>query len=371
MDLEMIVPVAFDWDKDGDKDLIVGDEDGRVAFVENVSAKSQSGPPQFKAPQYFQQKADTLKCGALATPVGFDWDGDGDTDLVSGNTAGYIEVFENLSGPKIEQPSWAAPVRLQVDDKAFRIMAGPNGSIQGPAEAKWGYTTLSIADWDHDGLPDIIFNSILSEVQWLKNIGSRKEPKFAAAQSVDVEWESEQPRLAWGWLLPKGQALLTQWRTTPVVHDFNEDGLQDLVMLDHEGYLAFFERERRDNAVVLKSPQRAFVGEDGQPIRLNPGSAGRSGRRKLCVTDWDGDGRFDLLLNSANADFLKQVDRKDGHWVMKNAGTLAQKNIEGHDVSPTTVDFDGNGIPDFVGGAEDGRFYYLRNPRNSVTPAVP
>jgi hypothetical protein len=371
MDLEMIVPVAFDWDKDGDKDLVVGDEDGRVAFVENVSAKSQQGPPQFRAPQYFQQKAETLKCGALATPVGFDWDGDGDTDIVSGNTAGYIEIFENLSGPKVEQPSWAAPERLKVDGKTFRIMAGPNGSIQGPAEAKWGYTTLSIADWDHDGLPDVIFNSILSKVQWLKNIGSRTEPKFSAAQSMDVEWETEQPRLAWGWLRPKGKALLTQWRTTPVVHDFNEDGLQDLVMLDHEGYLAFFERERRDKVVVLKSPRRAFVGEDGQPIRLNPGTAGRSGRRKLCVTDWDGDGRFDLLLNSANADFLKQVDHKDGLWIMKNAGTLAQKNIEGHDVSPTTVDFDGNGIPDFVGGAEDGRFYYLRNPRSSTATEVP
>ena len=371
MDLEMIVPVAFDWDKDGDKDLIVGDEDGRVGFVENVSRSSPSGRPQFLAPQYFQQQADTLKCGALATPVGVDWDGDGDTDLVSGNTAGYIEIFENLSGPNVEQPSWASPVQMQVDGKAFRIMAGPNGSIQGPAEAKWGYTTLSIADWDHDGLPDIIFNSILSEVQWLKNIGSRKEPIFAAAQNVDVEWEPEQPRLAWGWLRPEGKALLTQWRTTPVVHDFNMDGLQDLVMLDHEGYLAFFERERRDNAVVLKSPRRAFVGEDGQPIRLNPGTAGRSGRRKLCVTDWDGDGRFDLLLNSANADFLQQVDHKDGRWVMKNAGTLAQKNIEGHDVSPTTVDFDGNGIPDFVGGAEDGRFYYLRNPRSGTALAIP
>eukprot|EP01031_Cornospumella_fuschlensis_P014833 gene14833-18117_t len=30
MDLEMITPTAIDWDKDGDVDLIVGDEDGRV-----------------------------------------------------------------------------------------------------------------------------------------------------------------------------------------------------------------------------------------------------------------------------------------------------------------------------------------------------
>jgi hypothetical protein len=42
-------------------------------------------------------------------------------------------------------------------------------------------------------------------------------------------------------------------------------------------------------------------------------------------------------------------------------GLLVNKNIEGHD--PLTVDFDGNGIPDFLGGAEDGRFYFLKNPR--------
>jgi hypothetical protein len=47
----------------------------------------------------------------------------------------------------------------------------------------------------------------------------------------------------------------------------------------------------------------------------------------------------------------------------KNAGTLAKQNIEGHDVSPAVVDFDGDGISDFLGGAEDGRFYVMMNPR--------
>ena len=365
MDLEMIVPVAFDWDTDGDHDLIVGDEDGRVAFVENVGVRQPGERPQFLAPKYFQQEADTLKCGALATPVGFDWDCDGDTDIVSGNTAGYIEIFENLSGPAVANPSWAAPKRLEIDGKPFRIMADPNGSIQGPAEAKWGYSTLNIADWDQDGLPDIVFNSILGKVEWLENTGTRTDPEFRSAQPINVEWQTEQPTLAWGWLKPNGKALLTQWRTTPLVFDFNADGLMDLAVLDQEGYLAFFERAKQDGAFILKAPRRAFIDENDQPLRLNAGAAGKSGRRKLCVTDWDGDGRFDLLLNSSNADLLKQVGQKDGNWILQKAGTLATRNIEGHDVSPTVVDFDGNGIPDFLGGAEDGRFYFLQN---SVRP---
>ena len=364
MDLEMIVPVAFDWDKDGDADLITGDEDGRVAFVENTGRVKEGQVPVFAQPVYFQQEAETLKCGALATPVGVDWDGDGDMDVVSGNTAGYIEFFENLSGPKVTQPKWAASRRLAVEGKEFRIMAGPNGSIQGPAEAKWGYTTLNVADWNGDGLPDIVLNSILGEVVWLQNTGTRTAPAFAAPQPVEVEWDGPQPALAWGWRKPQGAALLTQWRTTPVVFDFNKDGLPDLAMLDHEGYLAFFERRRIGAKFLLKSPRRAFLDEKGQPLRLNAGTAGKSGRRKLCVTDWDGDGRFDFLLNSANADFLQQVAEKDGTWVFKNAGSLAQKNIEGHDVSPAVVDFDGDGVPDFLGGAEDGRFYFLQNPRS-------
>jgi hypothetical protein len=361
MDLEMIVPVAFDWDKDGDADLIVGDEDGRVAFVENLGKVKAGEAPQFAQPVYFKQEAETLKCGALATPVGVDWDSDGDMDIVSGNTAGYIEFFENRSGPKVSQPSWAAPVRLQAGGNTFRILAGPNGSIQGPAEAKWGYTTLNVADWNGDGKKDILVNSILGNVIWLENQGSAQKPVLAAPQPIRVAWNGPQPALAWGWRKPEGDALLTQWRTTPLVYDFTGDGKQDLAILDQEGYLALFERSETN---TLKAPRRVFLDEKGQPLQLNPGKDGKSGRRKLCVVDWDQDGKFDLLLNSANADFLRQIDAKDGTWSFQNVGTLAPANIEGHDVSPAVVDFDGNGKPDFLGGAEDGRLYFLANPKN-------
>jgi hypothetical protein len=365
MDLEMITPVAIDWNKDGWADLVVGDEDGRVALVEHTG-KIVDGMPQFLAPRYFQQQADEVKFGALATPVGYDWGGDGDIDIICGNTAGYIAFIENLSGPGVESPKWATPKLLEVDGKPIRIMAGPNGSIQGPCEEKWGYTTQSVADWDGDSLPDLVVNSIWGKVVWYRNIGTRKVPKLAAAQPIEVEWDGPQPTLAYGWLRPEGKALLTQWRTTPVAVDWNNDGLTDLIMLDQEGYLAFFERARRDGKLVLLPPKRVLCDEKGEPLKLSAGIAGRSGRRKLCVVDWDGDGNLDILLNSANARFLRQVGTRDGKWLFKDMGLLVEQNIEGHDVSPTTVDFNGDGIPDFLGGAEDGRLYYYRNPRTKV-----
>jgi hypothetical protein len=363
MDLEMTTPTAIDWDKDGDLDLIVGDEDGRVAFIENTGKFTADHTPQFLPPVYFQQQADDLKCGALATPVGVDWDGDGAMDIISGNTAGYIIFFKNLSGPGVEKPKWAAPQYLEASGKVIRPMAGPNGSIQGPCEAKWGYTTVSVADWDGDGLPDILMNSILGKVVWFRNIGARKAPKLATAQPIEVEWAGPQPTLAYGWLRPEGKALLTQWRTTPFAVDLNHDGLTDLVMLDQEGYLAFFERATRDGKLVLLSPRRVLCDERGEPLKLSKGIAGKSGRRKICVVDWDGDGKLDILLNSSSANFLRQMDARDGKWLFKDMGALVQQNIEGHDVSPTVVDFDGDGISDFLGGAEDGRFYFLKNPR--------
>jgi len=363
MDLEMITPVAIDWNRDGHVDLIVGDEDGRVAFIENSGSLRGDRTPQFLPPVYFKQQAEDLKCGALATPVGTDWDGDGDVDIVSGNTAGYIVLYENLSGPGVEKPLWAPPRSLMSNEVLIRFMAGENGSIQGPCEAKWGYTTLSVADWDHDGLPDILVNSILGKVYWFKNVGTRREPLLSAPMPVEVAWEGIQPALAYGWMKPTGRALLTQWRTTPFAVDWNRDGLTDLVMLDQEGYLALFERAVRNGEMVLQHPQRVFCDEKGEPMRLAKGPAGKSGRRKFCVVDWDGDGCLDILLNSSSANFLRQTDYRDGKWFFRDEGPIAGQNIEGHDVSPTVVDFNGDGVPDFLGGAEDGKFYYLRNPR--------
>lgn len=362
MDLQMILPVNVDWDADGDVDLIVGDEDGRVALVEHTG-ETVEGLPQFLPPFYFQQEADLVKCGALSTPFGFDWDADGDEDLVSGNTAGYVEWFENLGQPEdTPTPRWAAPRRVTADGHTIRIQAGSNGSIQGPCEAKWGYTSVNVADWDHDERPDLVINSIWGRVQWFRNVGTRAQPEFAAAQDVIVSWPTTPPKPQWTWWNPGPSQLATQWRTTPIVVDWDRDGMNDLVMLDHEGYLAFFRRERHEDGSLRLAPgERIFFVDDAAvPFRMNEREAGGSGRRQIHLADWDGDGRLDLLRDSTNADWYRQAaDSSAAHVRWLSQGPLAQRKLASHATAPATVDWNRNGRKDLVLGAEDGHFYYL------------
>ena len=359
MDLQMITPTAFDWDGDGDLDLIVGDEDGRVALIENENFPV-GRDLEFKQPVYFQQEADTLKFGALATPFAFDWDNDGDEDLLCGNTAGHIGFFENLGDAESGLPKWAAPKLLTTNGKPFRILAGSSGSIQGPCEAKWGYTTFSVGDYvDADteegirrfrkqsgqpplesdklknGPADIVGNSIHGEWFWLRQKDESVDVDGPYAMPINLGERSMEvgktylPR--WNWKPENDYKYITQWRTTPVItpdssgwtdRDSRDKGV---IGLDRDGYLAITDwvrfsswphSQKDENGKPLRplhpphyfgEPDRFFLDEDLQPLRLNRRSAGRSGRVKLAVVDWDGDGRLDVLTNSENRDLVSQL----------------------------------------------------------------
>lgn len=349
MHVQMITPTAFDWTGNGNIDLIVGDEDGRVALVEH-SGEIRDGMPVFHQPTYFQQQADTLKFGALATPYIVDWDRDGKVDILSGNTAGQIGWFRNLGMGEDGLPTWAAPQLLvdSVSEKPFRITAGPNGSIQGPCEAKWGYTCFSVADWNEDGQPDIIYNSIFGRLGVLMGT---ENPMVVTSTPFDSGIREMPPKWSW-WQWPSSDTL-TQWRTTPLVLDFTGDGRLDMVALDQEGYLVLRK--------AVGSAERIFVDEADQPIRLNAGSCGRSGRVKMAMVDWDGDGRLDLLVNSKNATWYRNCQDRDGRIVLKKVGDLTDRDVSGHTCSPAVGDLDGSGKPGLLLGAEDGRFYYVRH----------
>ncbi len=146
-------------------------------------------------------------------------------------------------------------------------------------------------------------------------------------------------------------------------------------MLDHEGYLSFYERFEKEQGLWLKPGKRIFYSEDmssyghntklvgtnPKPLQLNVGIGGRSGRRKFCLVDWNKDGRIDLMVNSTNVCYFENVRQQGDTVYFVNKGDVSNVRLAGHDTSPTPIDWDKDGTYDLLTGAEDGHFYILKN----------
>ena len=80
-------PAFFDFDQDGDMDLVLGQEKGGLTFYRNNGSATE---PLFEADPNFE-----LPLRSLSTPAFVDIDMDGDMDLFSGSDGGGIVFYEN------------------------------------------------------------------------------------------------------------------------------------------------------------------------------------------------------------------------------------------------------------------------------------
>ncbi len=98
------IPTFGDIDGDGDKDMFVGLEDGKLAYYENTSTGSGA---VYSSPLigYQDNLNNTVTSGGFCAPQLFDLDNDGLLDLLLGGKAGMIAYYHNIgtsSAPNFE-----------------------------------------------------------------------------------------------------------------------------------------------------------------------------------------------------------------------------------------------------------------------------
>ena len=268
-------PALGDLDGDGDLDLIVGNSNGTFAYFENTGSSS--------APVFTRQNGDDNPMGgvdinSLSKPALGDLDGDGDLDLISGEYDGVFSYFENTGSSR-------APV--------FTQRTGDDNPLGGANIGN--YSAPALGDLDGDGDIDLISGDEYGTFAYFENTGTASAPVFTLRNGEDN---------------PLG-GVYTGAESAPTFGDLDGDGAPDLITGNSDGSLLYF-----TNRPVIRG-----TGESDS-------FSGRAG-----IDRFEGSAGADALDGAAGTDGIDYSQSPQGVTVNLATGVNTSGHAEGDRLS--------------------------------------
>lgn len=254
-------PRCYDWDLDGDQDLLVGGGDGRLWLYLN---QGQPDNPIFEGPKVIVAGSRS-RWGKSYTGVVFsNLLGDDSPDLAVCHSGDLVTIHQNIGSAK--QPRF--------------LESGPEFRVQKSCQGRF-----DIADWDADGLGDLITGSFGGKLIWYRNQGKPGTPKF----------NNGSPFFDLG----------LAYNSHPRLLDFNRDGKLDLLLGVNWGTVSLYLNRPTGIAGPLSSP-RLFQWSTGKTLNIRENNGDDTTPE---IADLDGDGVLDLISGGKNGQlfFMKGV----------------------------------------------------------------
>jgi|GEM_PF-1271032 len=252
--------------------------------------------------------------GYNAAPTVRDLDGDGDEDLLVGNSDGEINYFRN-------------------DGDGFTQIKGFNNPFDGVNVN--GNAAPTVLDIDGDGDDDLLVGNKLGKLKYFRN----EAGKFIEISGSDNPFNG----------VNLGSNLV------PTVLDVDGDGSEDILVGDDSGYLTYFHNDG-GNFTQLEGSQNPF-----KKVKV-------VGHAAVTALDVDGDGDEDLLVGNASGK-IKYFRNDGGSFIEPPKSQNPFKEINADwKAKPTVFDVDGDGDEDFLIGNKYGKIEYFENLTFDLTP---
>jgi hypothetical protein len=269
----------------------------------------------------FEQLSDKdIDVGSRSAPELADLDGDGDLDLIMGNSAGFLNYFENLDG---------GLHYLEGHDVFVGAVFKSNGSMF-PGISFPGRMDPAMGDVDFDGLLDLLVGTQAGEVYYYRNQGTASVPSWA-------------PEIA----LPNVNA--SSGSASVDLEDIDDNGYPDIIMGEANGTLHYFENQLGSFTEVMVGLEWTDVGDNSAP----------------CFADMDDDGDFDITVGN-NLGLVKYFRNDTTNWTEDNS--IYEFIDFPADTTPALMDLNLDHIPDLILGENNGKLHFYQNIGDATQP---